>query len=269
MSKLSRNYFYLHVGWTTLFLTQCTVPSTIVYLQTNEGFSLEDIGNILSCFGLAYSLTKLASGFLYDNLHLNPKYLLCLGLSSSGLLCLLFPLAVGSSVSLASIVWLAVGSFQGLGWPACARMIKQWYGPTEVGRKYLLLSAASNIASTVAPILSVGIATTMYWWYIYYLLGFGCLIASTLLLEGIKYSPPENPLSENGTDSREQAKSKIYHWYDVFIFKEFWLVTLLSVNVFTVKASILSWLPLYLTQQLNHSDPTGITNIANVISEKN
>ena len=258
MSTLTRNYFYLHVGWTTLFLSQCTVPSTIVYLQTSEGFSLEDIGNILSSFGLAYSLTKLASGFLYDSLHLNPKHLLCLGLSASGLLCLVFPLAVGSSVYLASLVWLGVGIFQGLGWPACARMMKQWYGPSEVGMRYLLLSAASNIASTIAPILSVCIATVLYWWYIYYFLGFCCLVVSGILLVGIKYSP-ENTLSENETvHNDKQAMSKMYQWYDVFIFKEFWMVTILSVNVFTVKASILAWLQLYLTQQLNHSHATGI-----------
>ena len=246
------SYILLYVGWTILFLSQRTVPTTILHLQTTESFSLEDIGRLLSCFGITYALTKLASGFLYDSLHLNPKLFFCLGLGVGGVLVFIFPLAAGTSVSLACLVWLGAGLLHGLGWPACARMMKQWYTPSNIGKRYMLLSAASNVASALAPILSAYTTSLLDWQCIYYIVGTCCLVTTITLVVGIEISP-EKSVVQNGTVTR----SEVHSWYGVFLFKEFWFVTMLSASVWTVKASIQDWVQLYMTQQLHFSHETG------------
>ena len=256
-----RSYVLLFLGWMSLFLSQRTVPSTISHLQTSAGFSTESIGSLFTCFGLTYALTKLASGFLYDNLHLSPKLLFCSGLAMSGLLCLFFPTAASSSVFLTCSLWLAAGVFQGFGWPACARMLKEWYRPADMGWRYSVLSSGANLAGTVAPILAAYLASTLGWQYIYYILGSICLLMAGILTVNMKSSSGETGSKRAKSDdigSRESSKAQALPWHSVFLFKEFWLVTILSVVNWTVKASITDWMQLYLTGQMGRSTATGI-----------
>ena len=259
-AQQASNYALLLMGWTTLFLAQRSVPSTASHLQTSASFSLHDLGTLLSCFGLAYALMKLACGFLYDSLRLNPKTLFCLGLGAGGLLFLLFPTAARTSVGLTCALWSLVGLFQGLGWPACAHMAKQWYRPSELGKRYSVLSAASNAAAAVSPILCTYIASVSGWETVYYLLGTASLFFTAVLVLGIEYQDNQNNKDgsfENGDLGSHRNKERVYSWHSVFLFREFWLVMALSVTVWTVKASVLDWLQLHLTQQMNFSHSTG------------
>ena len=257
----TRNYALLLLGWVTLYLCQRTVPSTASHLQTSASFSLEDVSKLLSCFALTYALTKLASGFLYDGLGLSPKLLFCWGLGAGGLLCVLFPAAASTGLPLTCLLWMLVGVFHGFGWPACAQMTKQWYRPSELGKRYAVLSAASNVATGTAPVLSVYMATTVGWQSVYYLLGTTSLIFSTVLMVGMEYQPQKRKESLNKcyTSHREGKEvTETYSWWSVFLFKEFWLVTVLSATAWTVKASVFDWMLLYVSQQLNHSHFTGM-----------
>ena len=260
------SYSLLLAGWITLYLGQRTVPSTTSHLQTHASFSLEDIGSLLSCFSLTYALTKLASGFLYDSLGLNPKLLFCCGLGAGGLVCLLFPTAATTSVSRTCLLWLVAGVFQGLGWPACAQMTKQWYKSSQLGKRYLVLSASSNVAAGTIPILSTYMATAVGWESVYYLMGTLCILATPLLIIGIKYNPENSEIHQKKDESfqnrstihHKDTEEKTYSWYGVFLFKEFWLVMVLSTLGWSVRASVIDWMQLYFTQHLNHSHTTGM-----------
>ena len=257
----TRSYSLLLLGWITLYLSQRTVPSTTSHLQTSAGFSVKDVGSLLSCFAVAYALTKLASGFLYDSLGLSPKQLFCWGLGLGGMLCLLFPPAARTSVSLTCLLWVVVGVFQGLGWPACAQMTKQWYKTSQLGKRYMILSSSSNVAAACAPVLSAYMATTVGWESIYYLLGTLCVIVTPFLITGIEYHPQNNDETfENGSTIHQETKERTgkYSWYDVFLFKEFWLVMILNATAWAVKASVMDMMQLYITQHMNHSHNIGM-----------
>ena len=254
------NYVLLFAGWITLYLAMRTVPSTVSYLQTNVGFSLEDIGNVLSCFGLTYSLTKLASGFLYDNLHLSPKPLFCWGLGMAGLICVCFPLAASTSLSLTCLLWTMEGVFQGFGWPACARMLKRWYKPSDIGGKYLLLSAAANAASAIAPMFSVYLAGVIGWQYSYYILGTCCLIVTSVLVMNMEYCPKKLQ-STNFIDLTKTSDSIKYAWHNVFLYKEFLLVTAIDIAIWGAKICVVDWIQLFITQQMKHSTVAGMLHV--------
>lgn len=261
----NRNYALLLLGWIILFLSQRSVPSTASYLRTSASFSVEAIGSLFSCFAITYALTKLASGFLYDSLRLSPKVLFCWGLGIGGFLLVLFPTAAETSVALACFLWLVVGIFHGFGWPACAQMTKQWYEPSELGKRYSILSSASNIAAAVSPMLSLYLATAAGWKTVYYLLGTTSLAVTPLLVFGMEKTSlkRENDSTiQNGAEARPSGVVS-YSWYSVFKYKEFWLTTALNITAWTVKASVVDWMLLYLTHQLNYSHSIGTTlNIA-------
>lgn len=257
----TRNYVILYVGWISLFFCQRTVPSTVSHLQISAGFSTEDIGNVFACFGITYALSKLASGLLYDQFHLSPKVLFCTGLALSGLLCTLFPLAAATSISLSCALWLMEGLFQGVGWPACARILNQWYQPSKMGMMYSMMSAGANFASTIAPILSAYLAIALGWKYTFYSLGLLSVALSSVLVLNLNSSPKDlgygaQELSTNSTDDGS-SKAKVLSWHALFFFKEFWLVTVLDVMFWIVKASITDWLQLYLMEEMGRSAATG------------
>ena len=248
----------LFVGWFTLFLCQCAVPSTSSYLQTTAGLSMQDIGNLLSCFAFTYALTKLASGFLYDNLHFNPKHLFCSGLAVGGLLCLCFPPATAASTYLGCLLKLIEGVFQGFGWPACAQLLKQWYPPSDIGVKYSLLSAGANLAGSTAPLISTYLATKLGWQYCYYILGSSCVLVAIIVAVNMECSLNQRHRSSNA-DTREEStyQTPVLPWHSVFLFKEFWLVTALSVTLWVVRSSIIDWIQLYVTEHLKYPNITG------------
>lgn len=261
MKSHTKDYVLLSMGWFTLFLCQCAVPSTSSYLQTTAGFSTQDIGNLLFCFAFTYALTKLASGLLYDNLQFNPKHLFCWGLGVGGLLCLCFPAAAAASVYLSYLLRLMEGVFQGLGWPACAQLLKQWYNPSDIGVKYTLLSAGANLAGSIAPLISTNLATTLGWQYGYYILGSSCVLMATIVAVNMEYSqtPQRHQSNNHNVETREEDtyQTPVLSWHSVFLFKEFWLVTAMSVTLWVVRASIIDWIQLYITEHLQYPNTTG------------
>ena len=244
-------------------MAQRSVPSTSSYLQTSASFSVQDLGRLLTCFSLTYALSKLACGFLYDNLGLSPKTLFCWGLGASGLLCLLFPAAASSGVALTCLLWSLAGVFQGLGWPACAQMTKEWYSSSELGKRYSVLSASSNLAAAASPVVSAYVASFMGWEAVYYLLGAISLVVTAVLVMCIEYRCQKREESfQNGHLGRaETCGVTEYSWRDVFLFREFWLVMALNATVLTVKASVMDWMQLYITQEMNLPHSTGTYNM--------
>ncbi len=65
-----------------------------------------------------------------------------------------------------SLAYLQLGKIpfvQGLGAPACARILTSWYPDTERGTFWGFWVASNNIGGFAAPILA-GTAATMYGW---------------------------------------------------------------------------------------------------------
>ena len=252
-----------------MFSAQRTLPATISRLQSSAGFSTEDIGSVFSYFGLSYAFTKLISGLLYDNFHLSPKRLFCVGLLASGVLCLCFPLAASHSVLASCAVWMAMGVFQGLGWPACAHILKQWYQASEMGMMYSIMSLAANIASALIPILSAYLGSYLDWQYTFHFIALSCLLLGAVLIPNLKSSPgvafqrdnrdTNIPAGlKNGLKNKHNPRS-VFLWHSVFHFKEFWLVGTLYTIFWLVKSSVTDWMLLYLTGHMGKPNATGKT----------
>lgn len=66
-----------------------------------------------------------------------------------------------------SVAYTILGNFpcvqQGLGAPACARILTSWYPDKERGTLWGFWVASNNIGGVAAPILA-GTAATMYGW---------------------------------------------------------------------------------------------------------
>ena len=112
-----------------------------------------------SLFPIAYGFSKLLAGVLGSRT--SPTLLLAGGLAATSLCNVAFGLS--SSLGLFAVFWMFNGVLQGLGSPACARIITSWCAPTERGTYWAAWNVSHNIGGFSAPLLS-GTAAKMYGW---------------------------------------------------------------------------------------------------------
>ena len=238
------------IGWGFCYLCQRTLPSAIGYMiPSQEGlhsdprdtvFSKEEYGHLQNVFVIAYSSSILLGGFLSD--HFDPRILFFLSLCMSGMLCTIFPLTVGSPL-LNSFVWFFFGAFEGLGWPATAKMVKRMYTPAELGVWWSFLSCASNIAASISPLLVSYIVENSNWQTSFYVTG---LIPIILLLPLSMIFKTSNS-SKHQTSTKPQSSAN-HKWYQVFLVSTLQLIIVVYIILWVAKSSVNNWAQLYLQE---------------------
>lgn len=252
-----RFYVFLSavIGWSFCFLCQRTLPSAIGYMTTRQirtednqysdssndpVFSKEDYGTLQNLFVIAYSSSILLGGFLSD--YFDPRILFFLSLGMSGTLCAIFPLTVGNPL-LNSFVWFFFGTFEGFGWPATAKMVKQMYTSAELGVWWSFLSCASNIAASVSPLLVSYIVEYSSWQTSFYVTGLIPILLILPLSMAINLnSTPKRQMSTNPQSSVNQK------WYQVFLVSTLQLVIVVYIILWVAKSSVNNWAQLYLQE---------------------
>lgn len=106
-----------------------------------------------------YGVSKFASGVLGARTH--PTLLLGGGLAATALanICV----GASSSFPLFMLFWGVNGLLQGLGAPACARILTSWYPEALRGTFWGFWTASNNVGGFFAPILA-GSAAAAYGW---------------------------------------------------------------------------------------------------------
>lgn len=229
--------------------------SSIPYLLQDSGFlTTENIGMISSCFATAYGFSKFFSSVLSD--HTSPTLMLSLCLGFSGLCCVLFPLANG--VWLLCALWFVQGTTQGLGWPACAKILRDWYPRSQLGRWWSILSSSGNLSSAILPVLLAYFHALAGWQFNFYVIGAAGLAMSAAVLL-IMRDAPSSALREQelpltlGETSRQDSVGLLSVFYNVDV----WLACVLYALLAGVKGATGDWGQLYLMQEAKSPETIG------------
>ncbi|GAB0497304.1 hypothetical protein MMPV_008636 [Pyropia vietnamensis] len=117
------------------------------------------IGAITSAFPAVYGVSKLFTGVVADNF--SPRLILAGGLFATAASNVAF--AAGGSVGWFVPVWALNGAVNSVGFPACARLLANWFGPAERGTWWGLLNVSLNAGGFLAPLVSGGAAAAWGW----------------------------------------------------------------------------------------------------------
>lgn len=117
------------------------------------------IGAITSAFPAVYGVAKLFTGVVADNF--SPRAILAGGLFATAAANVAF--AAGGSVGWFVPVWALNGAVNSVGFPACARLLANWFGPAERGTWWGLLNVSLNVGGFLAPLVSGGAAAAWGW----------------------------------------------------------------------------------------------------------
>lgn len=112
-------------------------------IQTNTGL-------IVSSQNMAYAISKFLGGILSDSI--SARLLFSSGLVMSGVVTIAF--SQSDCVWLFTLLWFLNGFSQGAGWPACAKVLRQWFSPLSFGRWWSILSASANVSGGCSPFIA-------------------------------------------------------------------------------------------------------------------
>ena len=245
-------YISLFFGWCCYYLCRKAFPSSIPNLISDNGLSKDDVGAISSSFAVAYGFSKFFNSLLSD--HVSARKMFSVGLVLTGLGCLLFP-ASTRSVPISATLWFMEGVIQGLGWAPCAKLLKVWYPPSQMGTWWCLLSSSGNIAAGASPLLITYISSTFNWKIGFYIIGAFTMILGLTVVFTIKDSPSDvgvelvfQSTKTDGLVKQQSTEHSNIQWYSVLLYKDLWVASVGYALLSGVKTSVADWSLLYFMQ---------------------
>lgn len=240
-----------------------------------EGLKKEHAGLIVSCQNLAYAVSKFAGGILSDQL--SARRLFSCGLILSGIATLLFGSA--NSIGLFCTYWFLNGFAQGAGWPSCAKIIRQWYHPSQFGTWWSILSASTNVSGGIAPFVVTWVILHHGWRASLFVAG-GVSVAMGLISLFTLFNSPldlglPSPLTSGDSSSTnkktdEEAKptkaAKEGGLADLLRSFFLWLIAGGYLIVFAAKTAAVDWGQVYLMDEHKHSAYDGSTLTSSIES---
>lgn len=180
-----RIFYSIFFGYASFYLTRNSFIYVAPVMRTALGFSLEQLGIIMSVFPLAYGFSKLVAGILSDRF--STRVFMSVGLAVTGVINILF----GFQTSLYAFValWLANGFFQAAGAPPCAKLLTTWYSKSERGTWWGFWNTSHNTGGFIIPLLAGYCARAFGWQYGMIVPGITSIIMGAFLFNRLRDNP--------------------------------------------------------------------------------
>ena len=256
------------VGYSCFYLTRNSLTYTAPVMVATPGLGIDItmIGAMTSIFPIAYGCSKFIAGVL--GAKLSPGVLLGSGLIATAGINIMF--GFGSSMYWFCFWWAMNGFLQGTGGPACARILTNWFAPTERGTYWGMWNIAHNIGGFLAPIIAGSAAKAFGWSWGMWVPGILGVAVGTVILLGTKGSPeeagfppvetPEPPKAQPeaaGLPKPEQRKSRPLMTMlvqDVLKNPRLWGLAFAYFFIYVVRQGVTSWFVFYLIKAKGLND---------------
>lgn len=270
-----RMFIVAYIAYTTYYFGRSSFDVSKQYITT---LGTDQLGFIGAALGIAYGLSKFLMGNVSDRS--NSRVFLATGLLISGLVNLLLPsfLTMGAAIMMVVLMFVN-GWVQGMGWPACVRIMTHWFSDRERGTKmgFWLSSHNAGAGLLAIGVVPLGILLFNNWHGLYYLAGILCiLVAITILIfsadtpqsvglppiEEYRHDYPANSDSQTQQSGEQELSAKVIFWQYVLNNPWIWLIALANVFVYCSRYGILSWSTYYLIKVKHLSLATGLSGFA-------
>lgn len=256
--------FFSYAGY---YLVRNNLTFSTPYLNSELGFSKQDIGFISATMLISYGLAKGYMSVLADRC--DPKKFLIVGMVMSAVTSITFGFAYGFSVF---VVLAAInGLFQGMGAGSSFILLAKWFPKKERGRVTALWNVSHNVGGgLVSPIITTAIILVgaAHWQTANYILPAVVVIMMAVIVwfvgrsipevEGlpprIKAFPEESvDLSKSQIENSEKLTTGEALRRYVLPNAALWFVSFVDVFVYAIRFGVLTFLPLYLLKEKGFS----------------
>lgn len=230
-------------------------------LMENGGLTTQNFALMGMFFSITYGLSKFIIGGFADR--------------SSGRMVMTFGLLISATINLAMggvinfnngqmslgpivmmiILLIALGIFQGMGWPATARMFSHWFTDKERSVRLAFWNCGQGLGSAILPLVVIGILELigddkiiygLYYW-IPSLIAF---LFIPFIFWALRDRPESEglPTVENWKGIKEEKKEKVeLKWKEIFFKyvlknKLIWILGFANIWVYVLRQGISYWL---------------------------
>jgi len=265
-----RMFLIAYVGYFTYYFGRSSFDVSKQYITT---LTPSELGLIGSALGIAYGLSKFFMGNISDRS--NAKKILATGLFISGFINLLMPSFLSAGILAMFCIMFVNGWAQGMGWPACARIMTHWFCGAERGTKMGIWNTAHNVGAGFLAIAVVPIGLYLFngnWHGLFYVAGAMCIVVSILILIFGADTPQSvglpsiddyrnNNLTGLATHEEEFSAKEIFFKY-VLNNKWIWTIAIANAFEYCARYGLLGWSTYYLVQVKHMSAATGLLGFA-------
>lgn len=193
----------------------------------------------------------------------NPRYILSTGLllSATTMLCLGFIPQTTESLTAMFLLLFLNGWFQGMGWPACGRVMVHWWSSQERGKVVSWWNIAHNVGGgLIGPIFILGLwLFNDDWKSAFYMPAFFAIAVAIFVIACVRDTPQscslpaievfKSDMQNNYSSQQEQelTTKDIFFKY-VFPNKILWTIAVANAFIYLIRYGVLDWAPVYLKE---------------------
>lgn len=256
-----RILYSMFIGYSLYYFTRKSFSLAMPGIIADLGYTKAELGILGSILAISYGFSKFFSGILSDRS--SPRYFMAFGLIITGIINIFF--GVSSSLIVFAVLWGFNGWFQGFGWPACSRMLVQWYSKSERGSWWSTWNVCHNVGASSIAVVAGFCMQYLGWRSGMYIPGLICIMGGLYMINRLRDCPQavglppidvyRNDISPaSASDARAPSQST---WEtlvsDVFTNKYLWLLAFAYFFVYFVRTAINDWTPIYLIETRGYS----------------
>ena len=273
------------IGYAMFYFVRKNFSFAMPGMESDLGLTKSQLGLFLTLNGVIYGLSRFVNGFLADRI--NARYYMSIGL----MLCAVSNFAFGFGVDISTwitgeasgeqftnvlimfmgIMLLVNGLCQGSGFPPVARLLPQWFQPSELATKMSIWNTSHSIGAGLVGILCGYIMIHLgtgenhegAWRWCFWIPSIIAFVGAIGLLLTLRDNPTSVGLPElegstvttkTATKEEKSAEYKLFLRKMVFGNPLLWILAIANFFVYIVRFAVLDWGPTML-QQLKGISP--------------
>jgi sugar phosphate permease len=155
-----------------------------------------------------------------------------------------------------TVFWIFNAWFQSMGWPPAARMLTQWFSPSEIGTKWALWASSHQIGAAAILTLSGYLLTSYGWRSVFWIPGLIAAILAIFAFDRLRDNPKElgfPPVEEYKKDvikMVEDERRLSFKEVMPLVLKNKWVWCAAVANMFLYipRMGIFIWAPTFLKE---------------------
>lgn len=255
-----RTLYSMFIGYALYYFTRKSFTMAMPGIIADLGYSKAELGILGSIIAISYGFSKFFSGILSDRS--SPRYFMAAGLMITGVINLLFGLS--SSLIVFAVLWGLNGWFQGFGWPACSRMLVQWYSKSERGSWWSTWNVCHNVGAFSIAVVGGYCVQHFGWRYGMYIPGIICILGGFYLINRLRDCPQAVGLPpidvyrddvQPSINNQKEDNSSTWQTLVTSVFnnKYLWLLGIAYFFVYFARTAMNDWTPMYLIETKGYS----------------
>jgi sugar phosphate permease len=237
------------IGYSSFYLLKQNFSLAIPSMIKDLHYTKTELGSIVTVGAILYGILKCFFGLISDKK--SARYVMSIGLLCSALMniCMGF----SSLIPIFTIFWTLNYCFQAMGMPPCAKLLRHWFSPTEIGTRWSFWSWSHEIGRSIIALISSPILIYFGWRYMFFFPAAVAIVLSVFLFNRLRDTPESMGLpsieemaeivvtKEKKFENKEKKLSYSEILKMVFSNKSVWIICIANFFLYFGKMTFLTW----------------------------